>query len=65
MSKKPSECPYAAKGAVWCETQNCAKCGWNPVVAEARLEAIKQKLAEEAEKNEREKSMGKNPRLLR
>lgn len=47
MSKKPKECPYAAKGSVWCETQNCAKCGWNPVVAEARLEAIKQKLFEE------------------
>lgn len=43
MSKmKP--CPYAAKGAVWCETKHCDKCGWNPKVAEARLESIKQKL---------------------
>jgi hypothetical protein len=25
----------------------CDKCGWNPEVAEARLEAVKQKLAEE------------------
>ena len=51
MSYNPHPCPHAAKGAVWCETQNCEKCGWNPVVAEARLEAIKEKLAEEAKKN--------------
>ena len=41
-------CPNAPKGAVYCEYQFCDKCGWNPEVAEARLEAVKQKLAEEA-----------------
>lgn len=51
--KKPKPCPNAPKGSVWCEDQNCEKCGWNPEVAEARLEAVKQKLAEEeaAKKN--------------
>ena len=48
MSVKPMECPYAPAHAVFCETKNCQKCGWNPEVAEARLEAVKQKLAEEA-----------------
>ena len=48
MGRRPDECPHAAKGAVWCEVQNCEKCGWNPKVAEARLEAIKQKMFEEA-----------------
>jgi hypothetical protein len=32
---------------VWCSEKVCDKCGWNPEVAEARLEAVKQKLAEE------------------
>ena len=51
--KKPKECIYTPVHSVWCETQNCEKCGWNPAVAEARLEAIMQKLAEEeAKKNE-------------
>ena len=47
MSKRPKPCPNDPKGAVWCEDQNCDKCGLNPEVAEARLEAVKQKLAEE------------------
>ena len=39
--KKPTECPNAPKYSVFCEEKNCAKCGWNPEVAEARLEAVK------------------------
>ena len=52
MYRKPNECPNAPKYAVYCEEKNCAKCGWNPEVGAARLEAVKQKLAEEeANKN--------------
>ncbi len=50
--KKPKPCPNAPKGAVYCEDQLCDKCGWNPEVAEARLEAIKQKMFEEANNGE-------------
>ena len=51
--KQPKPCPNAPKGSVWCTEQLCDKCGWNPEVAEARLEAVKRKLAEEeaAKKN--------------
>lgn len=62
---KTYPCPYAAKGAVYCEKRDCEKCGWYPEVAARRTEAIMQKLKEEAEQNERKKSMGKNPGLLR
>lgn len=53
MGNKPFECPTAPRHAVYCEEKNCEKCGWNPEVAEARLESVKQKLAEEeaAKKN--------------
>ena len=40
-------CKFAPDGAVMCEKRNCSKCGWNPKVAEARLEAIIAKMAEE------------------
>ena len=36
---KPTPCPYNHE--VGCEKANCESCGWNPMVAKARLEAFK------------------------
>ena len=58
--KKPKECIYAPVHSVWCEIQNCAICGWNPEVAEARLESVKQKLAEEEAQNNGKGNTGKS-----
>ena len=41
------ECPY--ESAVSCEIRNCDKCGWNPEVAKARLEAYNKKWRESHE----------------
>lgn len=49
MSKR-KPCPNNPQG-VWCDKKTCSRCGWNPEVAEARLEAIKAKMAEEEEKS--------------
>ena len=35
-----------------CPKRECAKCGWNPEVAKARLEAIKAKMMEQEENEE-------------
>ena len=35
------QCPYNLE--VSCVVRNCSKCGWNPVVAEARLKAYMEK----------------------
>ena len=35
------DCPY--ESAVSCEIRNCDRCGWNPVVAKARLDAYMEK----------------------
>lgn len=40
--KNPHPCPF--NGAVVCADQTCcARCGWNPKVAEKRLHKFKQK----------------------
>lgn len=44
------QCDYHA--FVECPKKECSKCGWNPEVAEARLEAIKAKMAEQEKENE-------------
>ena len=45
---KPVECPH--NEAVFCaHTADCENCGWNPDVAEARMEAIRQKYEIEEE----------------
>jgi hypothetical protein len=44
------QCPYAPAGAVECERKQCEKCGWNPEVAAARLEAIIEKMTGEKRK---------------
>lgn len=36
------KCPFSPN--VTCHNMECRKCGWNPVVATQRLEAIKEKL---------------------
>ena len=41
------DCKYAPKGSVQCEKKNCANCGWNPEVAQARLEQIIEKMINE------------------
>ena len=51
-------CPHAPKGAVQCEKMICEKCGWNPKVAEARLEAVKAKLAKEEATHGKRNAMG-------
>lgn len=38
------ECPY--EGCASCEVRYCDRCGWNPVVAKARLEEYKRKYRE-------------------
>lgn len=38
------QCEYQA--FVECAKKECATCGWNPEVAQARLEAIKAKMME-------------------
>lgn len=55
MAKHP--CPHSPAG-VWCERKQCTKCGWNPEVANARLEAIIAKMAEEEESHGSENTMG-------
>lgn len=35
------ECPY--QNGVGCHIRSCDKCGWNPVVAKARLDAYMEK----------------------
>lgn len=47
MNTRIIECPYAPPRALVCEKKMCATCGWNPEVASARLDSIKQKLFEE------------------
>lgn len=39
-------CPYES-GVVHCRTRKCSKCGWNPVVAKARLDTFIAKYEEE------------------
>lgn len=41
------QCNY--QEGVQCEKKNCHKCGWNPEVAKARLEAIIEKMKEKKE----------------
>lgn len=60
--KKPKPCPNAPHHSVWCTEQLCGKCGWNPEVAEARLEAVKQKLAEEEANKNGKGNSGKSHR---
>ena len=44
------ECRYHPGGQIGCTNRQCDKCGWNPEVAEARTEAIRQRhLAQAAE----------------
>ena len=38
------QCPF--NKACACEKRQCARCGWNPVVATMRTEAIKRKWRE-------------------
>lgn len=45
---EPFECPYNPGGGVLCERKKCTTCGWNPEVAQARLDAIIKKLEKEA-----------------
>ncbi len=40
-------CPYTQN--VTCFSRRCTKCGWNPEVAERRLEAIRKKMEAEYE----------------
>lgn len=39
------ECIFQPESII-CGKRDCGNCGWNPVVAKARLEAIKEKLNE-------------------
>ena len=39
---------------VECNQKICSKCGWNPEVAEARLEEFRKKLEEELKDEEQE-----------
>lgn len=41
---EPFKCPYQPSGHVLCDKKTCSKCGWNPEVAQARLDAIVEKL---------------------
>lgn len=41
----PGECIFQPESII-CGKRDCGNCGWNPVVAKARLEAIKEKLNE-------------------
>jgi hypothetical protein len=44
------KCRYVESGEIACRGRRCSKCGWNPEVAEARTEAIRQRnLAQAAE----------------
>lgn len=36
---KDTKCPY--NDACRCTVKNCKRCGWNPVVAERRLEKLR------------------------
>ena len=48
IKNNPHPCPF--NGAVVCADQTgCARCGWNPKVAEERLHRIKQELKERRE----------------
>ena len=49
---KEEFCHFAPPGSVECYRKECSKCGWNPPVANARLEAIKEKLAAEEVKDD-------------
>lgn len=44
---KEKFCKFAPDYTVHCEKKVCQNCGWNPEVANARLEAIITKMAEE------------------
>lgn len=44
------KCRYVDSGEIACRVRRCSKCGWNPEVAEARTETIRQRyLAQAAE----------------
>lgn len=45
-----SVCKYNATGMILCAEQKCKRCGWNPEVAEKRLERIRKELAEKHER---------------
>lgn len=45
------KCDFNPVG-VQCERKECSKCGWNPEVAQARLEAIKAELYGKEKKDE-------------
>jgi endogenous inhibitor of DNA gyrase (YacG/DUF329 family) len=40
-----TECVFLPD-AIMCGRKECYKCGWNPVVAKARIDAIKEKMNE-------------------
>lgn len=44
------KCVYQPNGFVLCEKKTCATCGWNPEVAQARLDAIVAKMMENESK---------------
>ena len=45
---EPFKCPLQSTDHVLCMKKNCSKCGWNPEVAQARLDAIIEKMMKEA-----------------
>ena len=44
-------CHFVPKG-VQCDKKECHKCGWNPEVAEARLEKIREELRRKGKADE-------------
>ena len=46
------DCKFAPAGSVQCERRECAKCGWNPEVAKARLDEIIEKMIKESKERE-------------
>ena len=46
-------CRYHSEGEIGCTNRQCDKCGWNPKIAESRLEAIRRKI-DEAKLNKEE-----------